>query len=247
MGYIYTVSDNYLETMYEQTQQFKYIDVIGYRSIKKATSRLHLTNSKDILGYLIIDDDLPSFNDLMRFIRKVELILDKNKILLLVIRNEESYSEFLNQYRGSLVNIRSIVGFEVLNDNILRNAIGTIYSSQVSPYMDLESEDDIILPKDPNYLKYEKLIPSNITDLICPVKKLRDRIETEKFDPILSRIRNKDSFEYAYRTAFIQRAYGKRYQIRKEYPYDDFTNEALKYLLKEEIKNERQDKFRRDF
>lgn len=237
MGYIYTVSNNYLETLYEQTQIYKYIDVLGYRSVKKATSLLHLTNNKDILGYLYLDDQMPPYPDMMRFIRKIELTLDKSKILLIVVRDKDSYEEFLNQYTGSLVKIRAIVGFEVLTDTIIRNAIGTIYSTQASPYLDINEENDNIV-RNPDYLKYNKVIPSKITDLISPVHKLNNVIETERYDVTLARIRDKDSFENEYRKAFIQRSYSRKYPIMQDSPYDECLTMALKELLKEEMENE---------
>lgn len=239
MGYIYTVSNNYLETLYNETQIYKSIDILGYRSIKKAISLLHLTNNKDILGYLYIDDTMPPFQDMMRFIRKIELTLDKSKILLIVVRDKESYDQFLDQYKGSLVNTRAIVGFEVLTDTIIRNAIGTIYATQASPYLDLNEDNDKII-KDPDYLKFNKIIPTRITDLITPVHKLNSAIETERYDVTLARIRDKDSFENEYRKAFIQRTYSKKYPIMQESPYDECLTMALEEILIEEgLKNER--------
>lgn len=243
MGYIYTVSDNYLETVYEHTREFQYIDVIGYRSIKKATSRLHLTNSKDILGYLYIDDEMPEYEDMMRFIRKIELTLDKTKILLLVVRDALSCEEFLNQYAGSLVTIRVISGFEVLTDTILKNALGTIYSTQAQPYLDLEEDEDQIIIPNPHYLEFNRLFSKQITDLISPVQKLNDLTETERFDGVLTRIRNKDTFENEYRRAFIRAKFNSRHlHTVHESPYDSCLTMALEEILREEIENERKNK-----
>lgn len=243
MGYIYTVSNNYLETVYEQTRIFQYIDVIGYRNIRKATSRLHLTNSKDIIGYLYIDDEMPKYEDMMRFIRKIELTLDRKKVLLLVVRDDASCQEFLNQYAGSLVNIRVISGFEVLTDTILKNALGTIYSAQVRPYLDLEEDENNVIIQSPHYLEFKRLFSKQITDLIAPVHKLDNLAETERYDTVLSRIRNNDSFENEYRRAFIR----SQFMINHlhpvhESPYDSCLTMVLKEILKEEIENERKNK-----
>ena len=233
MGYIYTVSPEYLETIYNKCQVFQYINIIGYRDINKATRRLHFTNVKDVLGYMYVGDYMPEYSEMMRFIRKIELTLNKNKMLLLVIRDENSYLDFINQYSGSHVQIRAIAGFEVLNDMILRNAIGTIYQTQAEPYLELvnKKDNDVVIGN--KYINFERLMPKELTALVTPVRKLNTLDETIRFDNVLMKMRDKTSFEYQYRQEFIKSSFGKKVKMPEGSSYDYITTEALKQILKE--------------
>ena len=243
MGSIYTISPEYLETISNECSMFQYIDIIGYREIDKAIRRFHFTNVKDVLGYLYVSDYMPDFKDMMRLIRKIELTLNKSKILMLVVRDRDSFLNFANQYQGSLVKIRAIAGFEVLTDVILKNAIGTIYKTQAEPYAELEKKrfDDVVV--NDKYISFERLVDTEITDLIAPIylRKYGDLEDTLKYDDLLidfHRIGDTSSFSYKYRVQYIRACLGYKAEMPEDSPYDYLTTQSLAHILKEGDKNE---------
>lgn len=239
MDVIFTVSPDYLNAIEEETRKYSF-GIQGYRDIEIALESLHFSNSKDILGFAYVSDELPDIKLMRRFIRKIDLTVTKPTKLVLAVRNKESFEEFKLQYRGSKVIIEAITGFEVLTDIIINNSIvGTILKTRYKPYLDDMPDNTRVFPP-VDYLKYTKVIDKRLLNIITPVRKLSNLTDTLRFDEVLSRLTNKEGMYFKLRVAFIKAHFGLETDISEFNGGDRFVLvKVLEHMMREVIRNER--------
>ena len=239
MDVIFTVSPDYLNILEEETRKYSF-GIQGYRDIEVAMESLYLSNSKDILGFAYVADELPDPKLMRKFIRKIDLTVTRPTKLILAIRNQESFEEFRQSYRGSRVIIESITGFEVLTDLIINNSIiGTILKTRYKPYLDDMPDNTRVFPTT-DHLKYTKVIDKRLLGIIRGVRLLTSVEDTIKFDEVLSRLTNKEGLYYKLRVAYIKAHFGIETDISALGTGDRFVIiKVLEHMMKEVSRNAR--------
>lgn len=239
MEVLFTVSPDYLDTLERETKKYTFA-LQGYRDIEVAIESLHLSNAKDILGFAYVADELPDYKLMHKFIKKIDLTITQPTKLILAIRDQESFEEFKENYRGSKVIIEAISGFEVLNDIIINNSVvGTIIKTRYTPYLDDMQKPERLFPAR-KYLSYTKVIDKRLLRIIEPVRKLNTLEDTVRYDDILSRTTNKDGMFYDLRLAYVKAHFGIYTDITKYGEDDRFVMmKVLDNFIREVIRNER--------
>ena len=239
MDVIFTVSPDYLETLEEETRKYSF-GIQGYRDIEIAMESLHLSNSKDILGFAYVGDELPDVRLMKKFIRKIDLTITQPTKLILVVRSQESFDEFREAYRGSKVIIEAMTGFEVLTDIIINNSIvGTILKTRYKTYLDDMPDNTRVFPPS-EHLKYTKVIDKRLLGIIREVRMLNSIEDTVRFDEVLSRLTNKEGMYYRLRVAYIKAHFGVETDISEFGGGDRFVMiKVLEHMMKEVIRDAR--------
>lgn len=240
MNIIYTISPHYLDAVLKETKDYLFA-VQGYRDIALAINALQTVNTKNIYGYLYMADELPRYEDMLEFIRRIDL-MGGDKQLLIVVKDVEDFNNFRQYYRGSKTLVKVIKGFDVMTDIIIKRAIGDTLKSQLEPYI---SEEPVKIEKvkPHRYLEYKPVIDRKLMRIIEPVNIVNDDLEdTLKYDSFMQSGIKEGHLVYRLRKAYISAHFGIKedlsdaYKIKSDELY--MMVRSIETIAKEVCKNE---------
>ncbi|GAA0101669.1 hypothetical protein UT300012_23840 [Paraclostridium bifermentans] len=244
MNTIYTISPHYLDAILKETKDYLFT-IQGYRDIALAINALQTVNTKNIYGYLYMADELPRYEDMLEFIRRIDL-MGGDKQLLIVIKDVEDFENFRQFYKGSKTKVKVIKGFEVMTDIVIKRAIGDTLKSQLEPYMSEEPEK--IKRIEPHkYLEYKPVIDKKLMRILEPIRNVNDNLaDTLKYDAFLQSGIKEGHLTYKLRKAYISAHFGVQYDLSSAYNTKNdelyMMVRSIETIAKEVCKNERKTK-----
>lgn len=225
MKYVYVVSPDYLEAMYEQSIPFSF-DIKGFCSIEQGIKNLGRTNISEIIGFAIVLHSLPTeLAPLIQLINKINLISSGHTVVLCLYFKEgfdilENYLDIYN------IDLFLYTGFQDVTDAGLRRGIyGTIIKNTSEPYnynTDLKEMENLVGPQ---IQHYDPIFNEKINLLVEPIVSATDIRRATQNDTILQSY--DDDTDQMFR--FLR---GEK--INKKYKNDFDSSELFNRLLKEE-------------
>ena len=241
MNIIYTISPHYLDAILKETKDYLFA-VQGYRDIALAINALQTVNTKNIYGYLYMADELPRYEDMLEFIRRIDL-MGGDKQLLIVVKDIEDFERFREYYRGSKTLVKVIKGYEVMTDIIIKRAIGDTLKSQLEPYLSDEPvKIEKVVPH--KYLEYKPVIDKKLIGVLEPVRIVNNDLEdTLKYDAFIQSGIREGHLLYKLRKAYISAHFGIKEDLSSEYKIKNdelyMMVRSVETIAKEVCKRER--------
>lgn len=241
MNIIYTISPHYLDAILKETKDYLFA-IQGYRDIALAINALQTVNTKNIYGYLYMADELPRYEDMLEFIRRIDL-MGGDKQLLIVVKDVEDFEKFRQYYRGSKTVVKVIKGYEVMTDIIIKRAIGDTLKSQLEPYVSDEPvKIERVVPH--KYLEYKPVIDKKLMRILDPIKIVNDDLEdTLKYDAFMQSGIKEGHLTYKLRKAYISAHFGIKEDLSSAYKTKSdelyMLVRSIETIAKEVCKHER--------
>lgn len=233
MGTIFVVSPDYMDALYKESKSYSF-DLQGYGSFKEANAGILRTNVSDILGFVILAEELPSegsleYQHLLTFIRRCNSLKSNRKF---VIASSATISSKLLKLLKSQKNLRVFISsrFDSVTDVVInKNVFGSILLDNYNPYSFKNKEEENWKDYGSPSLRFLPIVNSASTACISKVDKLDTFERTLENDKVFRELSQAKS----------EMLHFRKYFIAKEF-FDDVTSYEKKA---EEVLNSMQDDY----
>lgn len=185
MKVMYVVSPDYLLAFEKESAEFSFY-IQGYREFvpssnqdyvyKTAISELYKTNVNDIVGFIILVDDLQYYiNDLNLFLQQANIVCKghrKRVVIGSISAKSDKYLSMLHPTPN--LDLYRVTNIGIVTDTVIkRELFGTIIMGK-APYKFLDSSNKTTTYKDLPVLKYKPVFSKVILGILDPVIVISD-------------------------------------------------------------------------
>lgn len=185
MKVMYVVSPDYLLAFEKESEEFSFY-IQGYREFvpstnqsgiyKTAISELYKTNINDIVGFIVLVDDLQYYiNDLNLFLQQANMVCQGHRrrvVIGSISAKSDKYLSMLNPTPN--LDIYRVTNIGIVTDTVIkRELFGTIIMGK-APYKFLDSSNTSTTYKDLPVLKYKPIFSKVVLGVLDPVTVISD-------------------------------------------------------------------------
>lgn len=205
---IYCVSPDYARYILNESRPFSF-DVKIFPSCEIAYDNLVSNNQNNILGYILLYDEIPEDpSDMINFINFINLVGDKETVVILAIRHAKGFNILMQYLEIDNIEFLHITDFECVTDTFIkRNLFGSILIRKFPPYMDKVTTfsssskfqlNDRLFP----------ILPKDILAILSPIERLITLQYTLESDSVLNEFKDNSLVHYL-RLNRIKKAFGE--------------------------------------
>jgi len=208
MKTIFVVSPDYLDVLYHEAIKYDFV-LQGYGDVSKALQGLLQVNVSDVLGFVVLADNIESIaEDLYNLFFAIDLI-ESPKKLLLVSRGSNPFDIAVLKKDYPHVNFHQLLNLEVITDEIInREVFGSILLDNYEPYIFDNKKSLPIKVEKTEYLSFDPVIPSYVTDCLNEVLIMNTVDQTLEADTVFSRYDKDKSKLLWFRKNYIYKVCG---------------------------------------
>lgn len=205
--FMYVVSPDYLMPVIRQSRDYSF-KIKGFSDCKRAYNNLATTNQANILGYILLYEEVPdNSTDLVEFINFLNLIGDKDTLVLLSFKDTDGFEQLLSYLEVDNITFMYYNDFEVLTDLVIkRNLFGSILIRRFRPYKDIDEPLNLVTTYNQNS-NVVPVLPKDILMILSPIVKYDNSQHTIDNDVVIQSY--KDSIICYLRINRIKRQFGE--------------------------------------
>ena len=136
--FVYLVTPDYMLPVIEESRLYSFF-IKAYPNAKSGYRNLSQTNLSSILGFIFFYEELPEdLTYLVKFINFLNLIGDKETLVLLAVNYPDGVEDFLlPKLRTNKITFKYITDFEIVTDSFIkRSLLGSVVLHNFEPYIE---------------------------------------------------------------------------------------------------------------
>lgn len=220
MKIVYTLSPNYLDSIYKEAKKYKF-RIQGYTDIERAIKGLTRTNVSDILGFTYVADELPDdMSGLKKLLHLMNLVcetkpltvffalLDYTNFKKISVKGKTLAESYPNLKISMLPNLEDITD-DIINRRIFGPILLDNYHAYYIEGISDDSED--ALTREMFYvprLEYKPIVPDKYLDIFELPELMENAERTLSFDRYYLENKDDENLEFLRRLQ-IQKAFGQ--------------------------------------